>query len=54
MAGKRKTNSLKGINRNAYASRVWKGETYAVNLYSSTYWMPILRKVFQSTAFFIY
>lgn len=26
MTGKRKTNRLKGMNRNVYASRVWKGE----------------------------
>jgi len=30
MTGKRKTNSLKGISRNVYTSRVWKGEAYAV------------------------
>jgi hypothetical protein len=30
MTGKRKTNSLKGINRNVRASRVWKGENYEI------------------------
>jgi len=51
MTGKRKTNSLKGTSRNVYASRVWKGETHAVNLYSSTYWMPIIKIGIRGTAF---
>ena len=54
MTGKRKTTSLKGINRNVCASRVWKGETNAVNLYSSTYWIPITKKGIPGCCFFIY